>query len=486
MNVVNGSKYINRLKFFYRKFKRRISKTDIIEIFNSNVKEQSTSINKIFVINLDRQKKRWKKLKNEAHLQKVNNGKTLLDFTERISAVDGRFIRADRFSSQDVEKLYNLKEHFFVDPDPRLSHLVRSKDIKISMSSAEIAVALSHIKIWKKIVSQKIPYSLILEDDIFFDEKFSELSNRAWSELPNKNGNEKQFDLLYFSYREVDNKTEKIPFSENLFLPIRGYWWLSGYALSYKGAKKLIDLLPVCGPVDMWMNLQFQKLDVYLISKSIILQRRDWNSDNSYSIMPILSRVGIHLDKKGSKLEDLITRKPIFAIGLNKTATTSLHFALTLLGYKCCHWISDKFSEETAKLIENLQPLPFDAYTDVNSIIQNYKELDLQYPNAVFILTTRNIDEWIASRSRHVIRNRMENSKGANHNWINIDVDSWKEERKEHHESVFEYFKNRNDKLLILDICGGDGWELLCKFLKLPIPDAAFPNVDPLITNIKS
>jgi len=38
-----------------------------------------------------------------------------------------------------------------------------------------------------------------------------------------------------------------------------------------------------------------------------------------------------------------------------------------------------------------------------------------------------------------------------------------------------EYFKGRPDDLLILDICGGDGWEKLCNFLSLPIPSVDFP-----------
>lgn len=476
MNIEKGSKYIQKLKHYYRQIKRKFFQKKEIEVFNNDVH----SINKIFVINLDRQKNRWLKLKKEAHSQKLLNGVSLKKFIERIPAVDGKQVDADKFSSTELIKLYDLKEHFFIDPDPRLSHLVQNKEIKICMTAPEIAVALSHIKVWKTIVSRKIPFSLILEDDVYFELDFGEIANSSWSELPNNN-NQKEFDLLYFSYREVDNGSEKIDFSKNLFKPIRGYWWLSGYVLSLSGAQKLLSSLPVYGPVDMWMNLQFQNLDVFFTQKSIISQRRDWESGNSYSIMPILSRVGIHLNQENKKIKKSITQKPLFAIGLNKTGTTSLHFALTLLGYKCCHWISDTFSDDTANLIDNNLPLPFDAYTDVESVITRFKQLDLQYPNAAFILTTRNLADWISSRSRHVIRNRTENAKGANHKWTTIDVDLWKREREEHHKEVLQYFKTRPNKLLIIDICKGDGWKPLCKFLNLPIPNTEFPNVDPLI-----
>lgn len=481
MNIINGSKFFNRSLQTLKKFKRNLHSKLNVQIFDLEYKNQLTHINKIFVINLDRQKPRWKKIVKELKLHKTKKGKTLVDYLERVPAVDGKLINPAEYSSKDLNGLYNLKEHFFIDPDPRLSHLVRNKDIRISMTAAEIAVAKSHIKIWEKIVREKIPSALILEDDVYFDENFSSFSKKAWDELPVDGQENKKFDLLYFSFREVDNGAEKFQFSSNLTQPVRGYWWLSGYVLSLQGAEKLIDLLPVCGPVDMWINLQFKNLSVFSVSNSIIHQRRDLESDNSYSIMPILSRAGIHLEKKGKKSKSLITKKPIFAIGLNKTGTTSLHFALTLLGYKCCHWISEDFSQVTAELIDNKMPLPFDAYTDVESITKKYIELDKQYPNAAFILTIRDIEDWISSRSRHVIRNRTENSKGANHNWVDIDIEAWKNERKKHHTEVLDYFKNRKGKLLILDICRGDEWQPLCNFLDLPIPDAAFPNVDPLI-----
>ncbi len=481
MNVIKGSKFLLKLVHIYTLIKRHFTKKLVINFFGHNNDHDEEKIPKVFVINLDSQNTRWKQVQNEFKRLEVKGGKSLDFYLERESAVNGELIKTDSFHSDEVEKLYNLKEHFFIDPDPRLAHIVKNKDIRVCMSSAEIAVTMSHINVWKKIVSQDIPYALVLEDDIFFDKNFSELANNMWEEIPVDDSNKKSFDLLYLSYKEVDSGAEKTLFSKHLFKPIRGYWWLSGYILSAQGAKKLLSLLPVCGPIDMWINLQFDKLSTYAVFRSIIHQRKDMKSSNSYSIMPILSRMGINKNIEELNDQFKITKKPIFAIGLNKTATTSLHFALSILGYKCCHWISDDFSDKTAKLIKNNLPLPFDAYTDVESITENFKELDIQYPNAVFILTTRNIDDWIGSRIRHVTRNKIENKQGASHNWTEIEVESWRDERKKHHEIVKNYFMNKKDKLLVFDICGGDGWDKLCTFLKLPVPEASFPNVDPLI-----
>ena len=59
---------------------------------------------------------------------------------------------------------------------------------------------------------------------------------------------------------------ERITYSKSLFRPIRGLWWLSGYVLTPRGATKLLDALPIKGPVDQWMNHQFGRLDVYALS----------------------------------------------------------------------------------------------------------------------------------------------------------------------------------------------------------------------------
>ena len=45
-----------------------------------------------------------------------------------------------------------------------------------------------------------------------------------------------------------------------------------------------------------------------------------------------------------------------------------------------------------------------------------------------------------------------------------------------HLRNVKYYFKDRKRDLLIIDICGGEGWEKLCQFLGKDIPEASFPN----------
>ena len=49
---------------------------------------------------------------------------------------------------------------------------------------------------------------------------------------------------------------------------------------------------------------------------------------------------------------------------------------------------------------------------------------------------------------------------------------------RKHIADVKEYFKNRPDDLLVIDVTSGDGWEKLCNFLEKEIPRKAFPHVN--------
>jgi hypothetical protein len=47
-----------------------------------------------------------------------------------------------------------------------------------------------------------------------------------------------------------------------------------------------------------------------------------------------------------------------------------------------------------------------------------------------------------------------------------------------HIEDVSNYFKNRQNNLLIINICDGEGWNILCPFLSKSIPNEPFPKIN--------
>ena len=110
----------------------------------------------------------------------------------------------------------------------------------------------------------------------------------------------------------------------------------------------------------------------------------------------------------------------IFCIGLNKTGTRSLSDALEILGYRSLHWggsdqatalrrgpeirvAVERALEEGRPLLEDIDDV--DAYSDLLALSTNFDVLDRQYPGSKFILTVRDLDEWLDSRRRHVETN---------------------------------------------------------------------------------
>jgi hypothetical protein len=169
----------------------------------------------------------------------------------------------------------------------------------------------------------------------------------------------------------------------------------------------------------------------------------------------------------------------VFGIGLNKTGTTSLTQALGALGYSALH--HDSSTEEAIRRAhrEGVPLLTYapnaDAYLDIRAVEEWFDLLDQEYPESRFILTTRNIERWLRSRERHVLRNRARAGAGDyDDRWLSLDRDGWRREWHEHHDRVRSYFAGR-DNLLELDITAGDGWDALAPFLGVAVPNQPFP-----------
>ena len=101
---------------------------------------------------------------------------------------------------------------------------------------------------------------------------------------------------------------------------------------------------------------------------------------------------------------------------------------------------------------------------------------DVQYPGSKFILTVRDVDEWLESRRRHVEKNQQRAAEGAyDGKFLEVHLPAWEHEYRRHEGMVRSYFADRPDDLLVLDVTAGDGWEPLCEFLGLPYRSGRFP-----------
>jgi GR25 family glycosyltransferase involved in LPS biosynthesis len=352
-----------------------------------NTKERPR-IERIYVINLNRQPTRWAEMEQELRHVLDWSGAELWNLTERYTAVDAQNFTQEPLKDADVDPIYTLGEQLFVEPQPLALPTRLELNSPIQMSRPEIAVARSHIDVWRKVAASNQEYVLILEDDVWFQSGFASHLDQAWGEIKPEGDRISSFDIFYVSYVEVKHGAPKTFLSDNVFRPMRGLWHLSGYVLSREGAKKLLRLLPCRGPVDLWINHQFGILDVRATRRSIISQRRDASSTNSYSILPALTKIGAITSEGASLFHVRPTEGPVFAFGSEGSGLTSLAMALSMLGYRCCSDLQTLPDPELELLLSGRGDRVFDAYVNIRSLVGKVRELSNRYPQAKFIITT--------------------------------------------------------------------------------------------------
>lgn len=166
----------------------------------------------------------------------------------------------------------------------------------------------------------------------------------------------------------------------------------------------------------------------------------------------------------------------VFGIGLPRTGTHSLHVALQTLGYHSLH-NPEAFHRKTIHGEFDFDG-KWDAVTDMNEWF--WKELDQAYPNSKFILTVRDDERWAESLRKRYKRApvtellrlyRLQVFHVCEYvESVMLDV------KQAHTRMVLEYFSQRPDDLLVLNICAGEGWDRLCDFLRRPVLDNPFPH----------
>lgn len=194
----------------------------------------------------------------------------------------------------------------------------------------------------------------------------------------------------------------------------------------------------------------------------------------------------------------------IFCLGLSKTGTTSLHRAFLELGLKSIHHGPPNYKtiaelkqghdliiEQMRQCKQQGEPLlkyinEYDAYCDIGAIIYDFELLDRQYPNSKFIYTDREMDDWIDSMIRHVQRN-IENVRQNLYqtNFVKIEEERWRSNKIAHLNRIKAYFQEREADFLLMNIIAGDGYEKLCPFLGLDIPNSNFPHKNNAISSSK-
>lgn len=176
----------------------------------------------------------------------------------------------------------------------------------------------------------------------------------------------------------------------------------------------------------------------------------------------------------------------VFAIGFQKTGTSSLGKALEILGYRVGgYWPFRDYGNHQNLTYELLLNRAFelvekyDAFQDTPWPIL-YQDLDRKYPNSKFILVIRDPDDWIRSvlkdfghypNAIHELIYGVPFPEGYESIWI--------EKYEKHNSDVKKYFKDRPSDLLVMNLNYGETcWENLAPFLGKEIPNCPWPHTN--------
>lgn len=189
----------------------------------------------------------------------------------------------------------------------------------------------------------------------------------------------------------------------------------------------------------------------------------------------------------------------VIGAGLGRTGTSSLKIALEKLGFAKCHHMSEVFENQhqVAGFLAAAQGESIDwdklfagyqASCDWPSCVF-WHELSDYYSNAKVILSIRDSESWYRSMSNTLLpftRKAIDGRPGPIRDitekiFLNRTF-SGNIDDKDH---VIEVFEHHNQIVRdtiaperLLEFNSKDGWEPLCKFLGIPVPQEPYPNIN--------
>jgi hypothetical protein len=201
-------------------------------------------------------------------------------------------------------------------------------------------------------------------------------------------------------------------------------------------------------------------------------------------------------------------KKKIFAIGCNKTGTTSIGRALSSLGFKLGSQpeaellLQDWALRDFTRIVKYCQK--YDSFQDIPfSLDYTYQVMDYVFPDSKFILTVRSSSqEWYESLVRFhtqgVGKHRLPTADdlkehpfrkkgwlwrsqqliyGIDENSL-YDKDIYIQHYEAHNKKVMEYFRYRPNDLLVLNVADSDAIKSLGRFLGVSTKNFTMPHLN--------
>ena len=184
----------------------------------------------------------------------------------------------------------------------------------------------------------------------------------------------------------------------------------------------------------------------------------------------------------------------VVGTGLGRTGTKSMQTALAMLGFGPCHHMVEVFAhpESMSDWIDAAEGRPnwariFHGYQSVVDYpgAAFWRELTAHYPNAKVLHTLRDPDQWFDS-TQATIFNPGNDAAGGGDDLRGRFFASWMAPIREHladRAFMTDHFRRHTeaviaaippDRLLVYEV--GEGWNRLCPFLGVPVPDAPYPS----------
>src|SRR5438132_12384548 len=111
------------------------------------------------------------------------SGADLLNLTARHVAIDANEFSDEPQKDADIDPFYTLRDQLFVEPQPLVFPTRVELSAPIRMTRAEIAVARSHINVWRQVAASDHSYVTVLEYDVWFHFWFACYLNQVWNEV---------------------------------------------------------------------------------------------------------------------------------------------------------------------------------------------------------------------------------------------------------------------------------------------------------------
>ena len=288
------------------------------------------------------------------------------------------------------------------------------------MTQGEVGCALSHYKVWELIKNDNVEYSLILEDDIYFEDNFNEKIKSLINTIP------KDADLIYLNRKALfpDNENQTNDWYKVLYS-----YWTNAYILTNKGINKLLDsnFLSNLIPIDEFLPILY---DSNKFNNNLLVYNNinNFNAyyNNNYNIINLNKNAFNNSTTFFSKIYQPININ-LYALGytlnINNTSVNRWKYSCELYGIP--YNIFTSFDDILLYLNNNKNIIAIICYPEISFFINNPHEIFKKYN----LITNNSIiksDNFLIGNSQNIINyfnnsfNLITNDK-LNNLFININ-----------------------------------------------------------------